>query len=109
MYRNIKTKLMSDNQKDPVFDFRMDLSSWITILFMILAFAFMFIPATTMESTGNILNLAYGIVATFFLIAIACIPVIIYCWFAKVIPDIDYSVIVAAILTTIAMIGLLLN
>jgi len=100
---------MSDTQKDRIFDFRMDISSWITIVAMILAFAFMFIPATTMESTGNLLNLAYGILATFFLMTIACIPVIIYCWFAKVIPDIDYSVIVAAIATIIAMIGLFMN
>lgn len=100
------------DEKPMVFDFRMDLSSWITIIAMILLFAFMFIPLQVGEADGigEILkNIGLGAVITFLLSAIACIPVIIYCWFVKVIPDIDYSVIVAAIISIIAMVGLLIN
>lgn len=99
------------DQKDRVFDFRMDVSSWITIVSMILIFAFMFIPETsglTGGDGGPVKNLLLGLVITFFLISIACIPVIIYCWFVKVIPDIDYSVIVAAFITIIAMVSYLI-
>ena len=108
MLKEQNSTQMENETKSRVFDFRMDLSSWLTIIAMILLVAFMFIPlqAGMPEGAAGILkNLGLGVLITFLLTAISCIPVIIYCWFANVIPDIDYSVIVAAILSILSMGG----
>lgn len=102
---------MEKENNSRTFDFRMDFSSWITIIAMILLVAFMFIPMQVGMPEGLVgilTNVGLGALITFLLISVSCIPVIIYCWFVKEIPDIDYSVIVAAILSIISMAGYLM-
>jgi len=44
-----------------------------------------------------------GIATVAILVALASIPVLIYCYFVKVIPDIDYSIRVAFVFTLIGI------
>lgn len=68
-------------------DFRTEWSSWVLIVFMMII-AFIISPFS-----GNIgMQIAQVIGLPFATIAIACIPVLIICYFIKVIPDIDYSI-----------------
>jgi len=99
-------------EKKRVFDFRMDAESWIMIALMIIAFAFVILPSSFGIASGEIGMLYYlglGILLTFCLITMACIPVVIVCWFIKMIPDIDYAVWVASILTLGAVLGLIFS
>jgi hypothetical protein len=75
-------------------DFRMDRSSWLLILLMMAILAYYLLGNST-----NILNfkvIALSIIicllVTLAIIAMASIPVLIYCYFIKKIPDIDYSI-----------------
>jgi len=47
----------------------------------------------------------FALLCTIVLVAIMCIPVLIYCYFVKMIPDIDYSIRAAFILTVIGIIS----
>lgn len=88
-------------------DFRMDKSSWGMIAFMIATMTF-FIVAGSLSILGfgdYIQATMYGIIATLILIALACIPVVVYCYFVKVIPDIDYSIRAAFVITLIGIIS----
>jgi len=99
-------------EKKRVFDFRMDAESWIMIALMIIAFAFVILPSSFGIASGEIgmlYYLGFGILLTFCLITMACIPVVIVCWFIKMIPDIDYAVWVASILTLGAVLGLIFS
>lgn len=69
-------------------DFRTEWSSWILVLLM-MVIAYIISPFA-----GN--NVLWQVIQVIGLplvaIAIACIPVLIFCYFIKVIPDIDYSI-----------------
>ncbi|MEL6986325.1 MAG: hypothetical protein AAGK97_00700 [Bacteroidota bacterium] len=70
-------------------DFRTEWSSYLLILLMMII-AFVVYPYAAGENIPSLLLQVIGLpLAT---IAIACIPVIIFCYFIKVIPDIDYSI-----------------
>ena len=70
-------------------DFRTEWSSWILVLLMMII-AYIINP---MDTSGNVLLLATQIVGMPLIsVAIACIPVLIYCYFVKMIPDIDYAI-----------------
>ena len=67
----------------------MEWSSWLLIVLMMIMCYIMY----PYHGSGNISALALQVVGIpLGTIAISCIPVIIYCYFVKVIPDIDYSI-----------------
>jgi len=70
-------------------DFRTEWSSWLLILLMMIMCYIMY-PYDASENYGALALQVIGIpLGT---IALACIPVIVYCYIVKVIPDIDYSI-----------------
>lgn len=72
-------------------DFRTEWSSWVLVaLMMVISY---FINPFQANEIQMILAQVVGL--PLITIAIACIPVLIYCYFANVIPDIDYSIRVA--------------
>ena len=85
----------------------MDRSSWLMIVFMVATMSF-FIVSGSLSILGfsdYAQALMYGIMATVVLVALACLPVLVYCYFIKVIPDIDYSIRVAFVITFIGIIS----
>lgn len=69
-------------------DFRTEWSSWLLVVLM-MAIAFFINPWAANTIPMQITQVIGLPLAT---IAIACIPVLIVCYFIKVIPDIDYSI-----------------
>lgn len=70
-------------------DFRTEWSSWVLVVLMMII-AYVINPWAVGEGVlSSILQIVgYPLIA----IAIACIPVLIICYFIKQIPDIDYSI-----------------
>lgn len=61
---------------------------------------------------GNVSNVSfyfqafgYSLLTLIVLVALSCIPVLIYCYLVKMIPDIDYSIRLAFALTIIGIIS----
>lgn len=77
-------------------DFRTEWSSWILVLIM-MVIAYLISPF----SGSNYMQLVQVIGLPLVAIAIACIPVLIFCYFIKVIPDIDYSIRLAFVFVAI--------
>ena len=69
-------------------DFRTEWSSWVLVALMMIISYFI----NPFQASELHMILAQVVALPLFAIAIACIPVLIYCYFAKVIPDIDYSI-----------------
>ena len=69
-------------------DFRTEWSSWVLIALM-MVISYVTIPSDQ-ATIGMILTQVLGL--PLLIVALACAPVLIYCYFAKVIPDIDYSI-----------------
>jgi len=88
-------------------DFRMDKSSWAMLVFMFATFMFFILQGAGggMEIAGYIQAIGFSIVTLIALVAIMCIPVVIYCYIIKMIPDIDYSIRVAFAVTIIGIIS----
>jgi len=88
-------------------DFRMDKSSWAMIAFMVVTMSFFIVSGVhgILAFGDYIQAFFYSILATLVLIALACIPVLIYCYFIKMIPDIDYSIRAAFVITLIGIIS----
>ena len=88
-------------------DFRMDKSSWAMLAFMFATFMFFILQGAGggMATAGYIQAVGFSIATLIALVAIMCIPVLIYCYIVKVIPDIDYSIRVAFAVTIIGIIS----
>lgn len=88
-------------------DFRMEKSSWLMIVAMIATMAYFVMQGagSTLNFMGYLQVAGIAILTTVLLIAIACIPVLIYCYFVNKIPDIDYSIIVAFAATIVGVIS----
>ena len=70
-------------------DFRTEWSSWLMIIIMMIMCYLMY-PYQGTDNLGALLLQVVGIpVGT---IALSSIPVIVYCYIVKLIPDIDYSI-----------------
>ena len=75
-------------------DFRTEWSSWLMILLMMVMCYFTY----PYHGSGNIGALALQVVGIpLGAIALASLPVIVYCYIVKLIPDIDYSIRLAFI------------
>lgn len=70
-------------------DFRTEWSSWLLVILM-MVIAYLIFPDVANANVGIMALQIFGLPLA--AIAIACIPVIIVCYFVKVIPDIDYSI-----------------
>lgn len=70
-------------------DFRTEWSSWVLVVIMMII-AYVIYPWGEQSSILMYITQVVGLPLT--LIAIACIPVVIVCYFIKKIPDIDYSI-----------------
>ena len=88
-------------------DFRMDKSSWAMLVFMFATFMFFILEGAGggMPTAGYIQAIGFSLLVTLALVAIMCIPVLIYCFFAKVIPDIDYSIRAGFAMTIVGIIS----
>ena len=70
-------------------DFKTEWSSWVLVLIMMII-AFLIFPYDAASNIPMLILQVIGLpLAT---IAIACLPIIVICYFIKVIPDIDYSI-----------------
>ena len=88
-------------------DFRMDKSSWGMLAFMFATFMYFLIVGGGggLSAAGYIQAGGFSLMTLIALIAICCIPVLIYCYFVKKIPDIDYSIRLAFAVTIIGIIS----
>ncbi len=85
----------------------MDKSSWAMLIFMIAAFMFLILEGAGggMPMAGYLQAIGFSVAAMIALVAIMCIPVVIYCFVVKMIPDIDYSIRAAFAVTVIGIIS----
>lgn len=88
-------------------DFRMDKSSWAMLVFMFATYMFFLIQGggSNLPAAGYLQAVGISILALIAIIAVMSIPVLIYCYFVKMIPDIDYSIRVAFAFTIIGIIS----
>ena len=70
-------------------DFRTEWSSWILILCMMVL---SYLMKPWIVESGIFPTVLQVVGLPFAAIAIACIPVLVFCYFIKKIPDIDYSI-----------------
>lgn len=75
-------------------DFRTEWSSWLLLLLM-MVIQFIIYPFNISDNVPMFLLHTIGVPLAS--VAIACLPVLIFCYFIKVIPDIDYSIRLAFI------------
>ncbi len=87
-------------------DFRMDKSSWAMLVFIFTAFMYFIIEGGggSLSGVGYVQAVGFSLLTLVALVALSCIPVLIYCYFVKMIPDIDYSIRVAF---AVAIIGII--
>ncbi len=88
-------------------DFRMDKSSWAMLAFMFATFMYFLIQGGggSLSGAGYGQAVGFSLLTLVALVALSCIPVLIYCYFVKMIPDIDYSIRVAFAVTIIGIIS----
>jgi hypothetical protein len=88
------------------FDWRMDKASYFMIAFIFLTITYFVLngEGKGLEFIGFIQVFLLAIFSTIALIGLACIPVIIGCYFIKKIPDIDYAVWIAFGMTIVGII-----
>lgn len=77
------------------------------LAFMFVTFMFFMIQGsgTNLPFLGYVQLIGYALLMIVVLTALACIPVLIVCYFIKKIPDIDYSILVATGVTIIGIIS----
>lgn len=83
----------------------MDKSSWGMLGFIFFTMVYFLITGAGdgITISGYLLNLLLALLFVVIMIAVSSIPVLIYCYFVKVIPDIDYSIRVAFVFTLIGI------
>jgi phosphoglycerol transferase MdoB-like AlkP superfamily enzyme len=95
------------SNKQRVMDFRMDKSSWVMLAFMLITFMFFILEGAGggLPLVGYFQAFGFSLLVMIALVAIMCIPVLIYCFIVKMIPDIDYSIRAAFAMTIIGIIS----
>ena len=89
-------------------DFRMEKISYLLLVFMVATMAyFIYQGAAGMELAfvDHLKFIGFVILTTFVLVAFCSIPVVLICYFIKKIPDIDYSITLAAGVTLVGIIS----
>lgn len=88
------------------FDFRTDKSSWVMVGVMIMIFMFFWTQgAEGLEILDYFKAFGYSTLIVGVLVALMSIPVLVYCYLVKMIPDIDYSIRAAFVFTIIGIIS----
>ncbi|HMP30191.1 MAG TPA: hypothetical protein PKD85_11355 [Saprospiraceae bacterium] len=92
------------------FDWKIDKASYAMITFILATMIYYIIHGAGkgLGLGGYIQVFLIGVFSTIALIGLACIPVIIACYFIKKIPDIDYAVWLAFGMTIVGIITELL-
>lgn len=92
-------------------DWRMDKSSWVMIAAMLASMIYFIVQGAgnTLSAVGYLQAFGIGLITVVILIALMSIPVLIYCYFVKKIPDIDYSIRAAFLLTLVGIISELIS
>lgn len=87
-------------------DFQMDKSSWAMLVFIFATFMFYILQGAGFDLpiTGILQAIGFSLLTLVIGVALMCIPVLIYCYFVKIIPDIDYSIRAAFVVTIIGII-----
>jgi len=85
----------------------MDKASWGMILFMLVTIMYFMLQGAGggIGAVGYLEVFGFSLLVTVVLIAVACIPVFIVCYFINRIPDIDYSVWAATAFTVVGIIS----
>ncbi|MFM2395000.1 MAG: hypothetical protein RLZZ546_2983 [Bacteroidota bacterium] len=88
-------------------DFRMEKSSYAMLVFIFATLCYYtYVGAgTDVNAIGFLKIFGYALLVLIALIALACIPVLLYCYVVKKIPDIDYSINLAFAATIIGIIS----
>ncbi len=89
------------------FDMRMDKASYAMIAFMLATMMYFVIhgAGAGLGFVGYLQVFLISLFSTIALVGLACIPVIIGCYFIKKIPDIDYAVWIAFGMTIVGIIS----
>ncbi len=85
----------------------MDKSSYAMIVFMLATMAYFILQGGNgaINGVGYLQVAGFAILSVLAIVAVASIPVLIYCYFVKKIPDIDYSINVAMAFTVVGIIS----
>lgn len=88
-------------------DWRMDKSSWVMLVAMLATMVYFILQGAGdgVSTAGYFQAIGYGLLSVLVLIALASIPVLVYCYIVKMIPDIDYSIRLAFVVTIIGIIS----
>jgi hypothetical protein len=88
-------------------DFRMEKSSWAMLAFILATYMYFILAGagTGLSFMAYLQMFFYALITLVAIVALSCIPVIIYCYIVKKIPDIDYSVILAFAATIIGILS----
>jgi hypothetical protein len=86
-------------------DFKMDKSSYGMLVFMLATFLYFLLSGMDISLKSGLQAFAIAILVLVALLALMSIPVLIYCYFVKQIPDIDYSVRAAFAFTIVGIIS----
>ncbi len=87
-------------------DFRMDKSSWLLLAFIFATMMYFILYGARdggLSTGGYFQAIGFSLLTTLAIIAMMSIPVLIYCYFVKVIPDIDYSIRAGFVVTIIGI------
>lgn len=88
-------------------DFRMEKSSWALLVFMFATMLYFLVDGAggSLSAGGYFQAILFALLTVLVLVALCSIPVLIYCYFVKKIPDIDYSIVAASALTFVGIIS----
>lgn len=90
-----------------IMDFRMEKSSYAMLVFIFATLCYYLHVGAgeDVDVMGYIKIFGYALIVLVAIIALACIPVLLYCYVIKKIPDIDYSINLAFVATIIGIIS----
>ncbi len=85
----------------------MDKSSWAMLAFIFATFMYYMVQGGggSLSGLGYAHATGFSLLTLIALVALSCIPVLIYCYIVKMIPDIDYSIRVAFAITVVGIIS----
>lgn len=88
-------------------DFRMEKISYVMLAVMLGTMAFFILQGagSGLSAAGYLQVVLFSFLTVIVLVALSSIPVLIFCYFIKKIPDIDYSINLAFGLTIVGIIS----